>query len=255
MSMRLVIVGCTGSFPGPDSPASCYLVEAPYEGRTFRMLIDLGNGALGALQRHAELRDIDAVALSHLHPDHCLDMCGFYVARKYHPQGKMPLIPAFGPQGTADYLATAYGLPLDPGMTEEFDFRFWGDGVTTQVGPFSVTSTLVDHPVEAYALRISAGGKSLVYSGDTGPHEALVDIVRGADVFLAEASFVVSGNNPPQMHLTGAEAGHYAAAGGVGQLLLTHIPPWTDRGEVEADAKSTFDGPTHLVTAGQVFDI
>ena len=85
--MRLTVVGCAGSFAGPDSAASCYLVVAPFEGRTYRLLIDLGSGAFGPLQRHTTLRAIDAVGLSHLHPDHCLDLCGLYVALRYDPAG------------------------------------------------------------------------------------------------------------------------------------------------------------------------
>src|SRR2546425_798448 len=81
--MRLTVIGCAGSFPGPDSPASCYLLEA--EG--FRLLLDLGNGALGVLQRFAGLFSIDAICLSHLHADHCVDLGSYWVARQYTPDG------------------------------------------------------------------------------------------------------------------------------------------------------------------------
>src|SRR5438034_3220093 len=81
--MRVTVVGCAGSFPGPDSPASCYLLEA--EG--FRLVIDLGNGALGVLQRYAGLFSIDAICLSHLHADHCIDLAAYWVARQYAPDG------------------------------------------------------------------------------------------------------------------------------------------------------------------------
>jgi len=87
--VRLTVIGCSGSFPGPDSPASSYLVE--HEG--FRLLVDLGSGALGALQRYASLYEIDAVCLSHLHPDHCLDMTGYWVARTYSPDAPTPRFP------------------------------------------------------------------------------------------------------------------------------------------------------------------
>lgn len=253
--MRLSIIGCAGSFPGPDSSASCYLLEAPFEGRTFRLVVDLGSGALGGLQRVIDLRDIDSIALSHLHADHCLDMCGLYVASKYHPDGVMGSVPVFGPTQTAAFLARAYGLDEDPGMTNEFDFASWTPSEPMQIGPFTVTAMRVDHPVEAYALKIVHDGKTLVYSGDTGPTEIVAEFVQGADVFLSEASYVESGDNPPNLHLTGANAGDYANRGRVRRLLLTHIPAWTDRAEVLADAKGAFDGPTELVSAGSTYDI
>jgi ribonuclease BN (tRNA processing enzyme) len=253
--MRLTVIGCAGSFPGPDSPASCYLVEAPFEGRTYRLLLDLGSGALGDLQRFIDLRTIDAVALSHLHADHCFDISGLYVFSKYHPDGQLPRVPVLAPAGAADYLAAAYGVAEPAGMTEQFDFRDWQDGQTVQLGPFAVTSVLVDHPVPSFALRVATETHVLVYSGDTGPSEALVDLAGGADLFLCEASFVESGSNPPNLHLTGSEAGTYATEAGVGRLLVTHIPAWTDRAEVEADVKATWDGPYELVTAGSTYDL
>jgi len=99
--MRVTVVGCAGSFPGPDSPASCYLLEA--EG--FRLVIDLGNGALGVLQRYAGLFDIDAICVSHLHADHCADLGTYWVVRQYPDDGPKPPIPVHGPRGTADRVA------------------------------------------------------------------------------------------------------------------------------------------------------
>lgn len=253
--MKLTVIGCAGSFPGPDSPASSYLIEAPHDGGTFRLVVDLGNGALGGLQRVLNLSDIDAVALSHLHPDHCLDMCGFYVFRKYHPAGEFEPIPVYAPAGASDYLATAYGIEEEIGMAGQFEFCDWVEAEPRRIGPFTVTVARVDHPIVAFALKISDGTSTLVYSGDTGPTEVLAEFVRGVDAFLSEASFVESRINPPHLHLTGADAGDYATRGGVGRLLLTHIPSWTDHDEVLRDAKSTWDGPTDLVTAGAVYDI
>src|ERR671915_2130129 len=104
--MQVTVIGCSGSFPGPDSPASCYLVAAD----GFTMLLDLGNGALGSLQRYHSLYDINAVCLSHLHADHCLDLGGYWVARRHNPAGPQPRIPVYGPDGTADRMARAYDL-------------------------------------------------------------------------------------------------------------------------------------------------
>ena len=115
--MRLTIVGCSGSFAGPSSPASCYLVQAEHEGRTWNLVLDLGNGALGALQRHIDPMDIDAVVLSHLHSDHCLDLCGLYVMHRYLPTAASPArIPVYGPRRTGERMARAHDLTPPEGM-------------------------------------------------------------------------------------------------------------------------------------------
>jgi ribonuclease BN (tRNA processing enzyme) len=253
--MRLTVVGWSGSYPGPESPCSCYLVEAEHEGRTWRILLDLGSGALGALHRYVDPLTIDAVLLSHLHPDHCFDISGYYVMRKYHPDVRAPRIPVYGPKGTGKRMAKAYGLPEKPGMNEEFDFRGYDAAGPVRVGPFSVVVTQVDHPVTAYALRISDGDTTLVYTGDTGPCDALTSLAKGADLLLAEASFLTDGENPPNLHLTGRDAAETAAAAGVGMLVLTHIPPWHDPQQVFAEARPAYDGRLELARTGAVFDL
>ena len=251
--MKLTIVGCSGSYPGPTSPASCYLLEADHEGRTWRILLDLGNGALGELHNHVDPLAIDAVFISHLHADHCLDLCGYYVMRKYHPLGVQPQIPVWGPADTAERMARAYDLPGDPGMTEEFDFRDHGGPV--QVGPFTVEAHRVVHPVPAYALRVTANDRVLVYSGDTGPCDELDRAAAGADLFLSEASFEAGADNPPDLHLTGADGGAVAARAGTKRLVLTHVPPWHDPEEALAEAVALYGGPAELARAGAVYEL
>lgn len=251
--MKLTVIGCSGSYPGPDSPASCYLVEAEAEGRRWRILLDLGNGALGALHRHVDPLLIDAVFLSHLHADHCLDLCGYHVMRRYHPAGPQPRIPVWGPRGTDERMAYAYGLPAEPGMTEEFDFRTLDGSIS--VGPFTVTSVLVEHPVEAYSLRVTAGDTTLVYSGDTARCAALDEIAQDADLFVVEASFRDGDANPPGIHLTGSEAGATASRSQVRRVLLTHVPPWHDPARALTEARTTYTGPVELARSGATYEI
>ena len=248
--MRLTIVGCSGSFPGPDSAASCYLLEADHEGRTWRVLLDLGSGALGALQRHVDPLAVDAVFLSHLHADHCLDLCGYHVLRRYHPDGPQPRVPVWGPAGTAERMARAYDLPPDPGMCEEFDFREYDEVI--ELGPFRVEAIGVEHPVPAYGLRVSADGVTLGYSGDTAPCEGFETVARDVDLLLAEASFHTLVENPPGIHLTGADCGETAARAGARRLLLTHVPPWHDPQQSLVEARAAYDGPVDLARAGDV---
>jgi len=252
--MRLTIVGCSGSYPGPGGAASCYLVEADdAEGRTWRLVLDMGNGALGALHHVVDPLAVDAVLLSHLHVDHCIDLASYYVLRKYHPSGQQPPIPVWGPKGTARRMARAYGLPKKPGMKEEFDFRRFDEPFG--FGPFLVTPVPVDHPVDAFGLRIEAGGRTLAYTGDTGPTEALTTLARDADLFLAEASFRAGDDNPPHLHLTGADAGAAATAAGARLLVVTHVPPWHDADGILAEARATYAGPAELAKPGAIYEL
>lgn len=256
--MELTVVGCSGSVPGPDSPASSYLLQAPHEGRVFSLVMDLGPGAFGALYRYVDPAEVDVIALSHLHPDHCLDLCAFYVAARYSPTAPWPRRPVYGPAGTAERLARAYEVPglegaeePGPGIADRFDYRDWRP--EQQVGPFDVRTVRVDHPVEAYAIAVrerSESHGSLVYSGDTGPCAALADLAAGADVLLVESAFRDQPGNPSGLHLSARDAAETASAAQVGAVILTHIPPWHDRTAVLSEGVAHFDGPMMLAEPG-----
>ncbi|MFG1942404.1 MBL fold metallo-hydrolase [Nonomuraea sp. NPDC048826] len=249
--MKVTIIGCSGSFPGPDSPASCYLVEA--EG--FRLLLDFGSGALGVLQRHIGLYDVDAVCLSHLHADHCLDLCGYHVARTYGPGAPYPRVPVHAPADAPRRLAAAYGMPDEPGLETAFDFAGLAPG-TIEVGPFTLTSAHVNHPVEAYGFRVEHAGRSVVYSGDTGECAELVKLAADADLLLCEASLLDKPDLPTGLHLSGRQAAEHGAKAGVGRLVLTHLVPWHSQGAVLDDAtRGGFTGPIELARSGAVYDL
>jgi len=248
--MRLTIVGCSGSYPGPDSAASSYLVEAD----DYQLVLDLGNGALGQLQRYTSLDRPEAVLLSHLHADHVIDLTSYYVVRRYHPDGQMPTLPVYGPHGSAHRMARAYDLPYNPGMTHEFDFRVYSSE-PFEVGPFTVTVVPVVHPVDAYAIRLQHGGRTLVYSGDTAPTPALGQIAKGADLFLCEAAFLEGRENPEGLHLTGREAGAIATQARAASVLITHVPPWGDAARALAESRETYGGPLELAAPGMTIEV
>jgi len=248
--MRLTVVGCSGSYPGPASPASCYLVE--HDG--YRLLLDLGSGALGPLQRHVGLTEIDGIVLSHLHADHCLDVCPYVVFRRYHPDGVQPPLPLLGPTGTHARLSAAYDPTERAGLRDVFTFSALAPG-ERELGPFRCRFERMNHPVETYGVRIEAGGASLTYSADTGTCDALVRLAEGSGTLLCEASFPPGPDLPPNLHLTGREAGEHAAKAGVGRLLVTHVPPWTDAEQTSGEAATSFDGPTELAVAGKTYEL
>ena len=245
-TVQITIVGCAGSFPRPESAASCYLIEAG----GFRLVLDLGNGALGALQRYAGLDDIDAVCLSHLHADHCLDMCSFAVAKIHHPLGQRRRIPVYGPAAAARRLASA--MSLNPGneMTDTFAFVDLTPG-TTEIGPLRVNTAYMNHSVPTFGFRIEHDGQALAYSADTGPAPELVRLARGADALLCEASFLDGPDLPPDLHLTARQAAQHATRAGVGELILTHLVAWNDSAATIEQAGTAFDGPLSLAAPGR----
>ncbi|MDR8019534.1 MBL fold metallo-hydrolase [Nesterenkonia aerolata] len=261
--MELTIIGCSGSFPGPESPASCYLLTAEHEGKTWRVILDLGNGSLGKLQQHMALEDLDAVCLSHLHPDHFMDLCGLHVAIRWRPGGWPGIhVPVFGPSHTAERIAYAYGLDPDPGMHPDFDFRTWQPRTPVTIGPFTITPVPVRHPIdEAYALRVETLGtdgsvRVLTYSGDTDACDGLVEAAQGADVFLCEAAFEDGRDDHIDgVHLTGARAGEMAERAGAGRLLLTHIPVWTSQQVLLRHARQSFAGDLAVAVAGVTYQV
>ena len=246
--MRLIVVGCAGSAPGPLSPASCSLVE--HDG--FRLVLDLGNGSFGPLQTYADPGAVDAVFLSHLHADHCLDIAPFVVWHRYSGRSSKERVPLYAPVAAERRLALAYDADGD-GLTDVFDFVPVGPG-SFELGPFEVSLARTAHPIECYAIRLTVDGRTLVYTGDTGPCERVIELARGADVLLAEAAHPPGPGLPPELHLTGREAAEHASAAGVGRLLLTHIPSWVDEIGQLFSASQVFS-ETELVRVGATYEI
>jgi ribonuclease BN (tRNA processing enzyme) len=150
--MRLTVVGCAGSYPGPDSPASCYLVEHDGPPASCSTSATARSARCSATPTPYAL---DAVVLSHLHADHCLDLTSYYVARRYHPDGPPPGAPVLGPPAPPTGWP-AYDLPPRGGDARRVRLPRPRRG-----RPRSARSASrwrrVNHPVEAYAIRVEAG--------------------------------------------------------------------------------------------------
>lgn len=265
-TLALTVVGCTGSLPGPAAPASCYLVEAGDGERTWRVLLDLGSGAFGALQRHlddAAIDALDAVALTHLHPDHCLDVTALAVHRVHHPrrtsEGARPLprLPLLGPTGTAERLARAHGVLAPDPLDDVLDVREHTEGVAHEVGPLRITPFLLNHVVPNFGLRVALtgpdGGEEAViaYTGDTDSTPALTPLLTGADLALLECAYVDGRDERRGVHLTGSRAARAAVdAGGVDRLVLTHLPPWNDPEVCRDQAAAVWPGAVEVAEPG-----
>ena len=247
--MRVTVLGCAGTFPAADSGCSAYLVE--HDG--FRLLLDAGNGAVGALQRHAGLLDVDAVVLSHLHTDHCVDLVAYSYARRYHPD-RPPRLPVYGPYGTQERLCQIFERRPEDALTGVYEFHTTGHG-SREVGPFRLDLTPTAHPVECYAVRVSAAGRSVTYSADTGPSDDVAKAAEGTDLFLCEATWLDDPPRPPDLHMTATEAGAHAAKAGAARLSLVHTTAYLNRDAYRAQAAAAYDGPLDVATAGATYDL
>lgn len=258
--MLITVVGSSGSVSGPDSAASCYLVQAEADGEVTSVVLDMGSGAYGHLTRYLDPGALDAVLLSHLHADHVVDMTSLEVHLKYAPSGPYTPMVVYGPDGTEQRLRELTGFCSSPPKNDTapypYTFRGWAEGTAFEVGCLTIEVFEVVHPVPAYAMRITgpaeAGGepKVVTYSGDTDMCEGLIHAARGADLFLCEAAFEEGRDTVRGIHLTGRRAGEAASKADAAHLALTHIPPWTSSETIRAEAASSYAGPIDVATPG-----
>jgi ribonuclease BN (tRNA processing enzyme) len=247
--MRLVVLGAHGTWPLPGGATSGYLLQ--HDG--FNLWVDLGTGTLANLQRHVGLLDVGAAVISHRHPDHLVDLYPFFYARLFHPERPAGL-PLFAAPEVLDRVRALVSDQGAADMARVFDHRMVEPGQEFRAGPFRVRTAPMYHPVPTLGMRVEAGGKAVAYSADTGPTEELVQLARGADVLVSEATWPDPPADGPPTHLSGAQAGEHAARAGVGRLVLTHIWPTYDPSAVAERAAGRFDGPVILAEEGLVMD-
>jgi len=263
--VRLTVVGCAGSFPHAGSAASSYLLEADDDGgRTWRVVLDLGNGASGPLHAYCEPGDLDAVAISHLHSDHVADVVVLNVYLRYHPGGALGPVRLLGPADTPERLAAIAGSDPATDTSGQFSFEAWADREVVRVGPFEIEPVLVNHPIEAYGVRITGPAEgdpgrrvTLAYTGDTDDCPALDELARDVDLLLSEAAFLEGGPSDAVrgVHLTGARAGAIAARTGSRRLVLTHLAVWNAPEASLAEAREQYTGPIDVAAPGDVYRV
>ena len=225
--IRLTVLGSSGTYPAAGRACSGYLVEAGEGDQATRVWVDTGPGTLSNLLRVAELPTLDAIWVSHLHVDHVGDLLAANYALRYGDFQPPPApVPVFGPTDWVShvrpFLSTGESEPID-GTFEVHDLH---DGERVDLGPLRLEAVATVHSVETYAVRASAGGRTLAYSADSGSCDALGRLADQADLFICEAAWR-SGPRAPPIHLTPQLAGEWAAKARARRLLLTHLPAAT----------------------------
>jgi ribonuclease BN (tRNA processing enzyme) len=241
----MTVLGGCGAWPAAGQACSGYLVE--HDG--FRLLIDPGYATLPRLLEHTDADDIDAVLVSHGHPDHCADLNPLLRARALRDDPSPPL-PVYTLPGALDAV-----LALDPPRMLAAAYTLY-DLAPGEIGPFTVDIRMLPHFVPNAGVRLSAAGAVLAYTGDTGPSPDVVELARGADILLAEATYVDEVPAADAPYLTSArQAGRQASQAGVDRLVLTHLWPGTDPLAAQDAAAATFVGLIAVAAAGLVVDV
>lgn len=244
--MKLTIIGCWGGYPKANEASSGYLLE--HEG--FHLLVDCGSGVLSKMQEFIQPEDLDAVILSHFHPDHNADIGVLQHARLI--QGflgkEMPVLPVYAHDGdTAEFKKLSY-----KNITEG---RKYDPNLSLNIGPFKITFIETVHPVLCYAMRIEAGGKVFVYTADTSFKDELVDFSKDADLLLAECNFYGDQDGRNAGHMNSFDGGNLAKSANTGQLVLTHLPHYGILEKLAEEAAQVFRGPVSLARTGDCIHI
>jgi len=210
VTLGVTILGCDGSYPGPGGACSGYLVR----GGGATVWLDAGSGTMANLQRHVALEEVDAVVVSHEHPDHWTDLEAFYVACTY----------VIGRSGIPVYAPAGLERLTHENTVPTFQWHTVADGDGVGIGGLKLSFSRTDHGPETLAVRFDGDGGSLGYSADSGPGWSLAHLGTGLDLALCEATYLRDSEGTAH-HMSARQAGLSGREAGVARLVLTHRWP------------------------------
>ncbi len=248
--MRLTVLGSSASYAGPGQACAGYLVQTP----TASVLMDCGNGVLSNLARVLDPLELDAVFITHGHPDHMVDLYALQALLRYAPEGPAAPLRLHAPRGMLERMGTLLSERGSRELAEAFAVVDLTEESTVFVGDLAVTPLQVDHSESAFALVVDHGDRRLTYTGDTAPSSRALRAATGARLLLAEATLPerYAGAGP---HMTASQAGSLAREAGVARLVLTHVWPTNDRTRVEEEARAAFGTAVSVAAEFDTYDI
>jgi ribonuclease BN (tRNA processing enzyme) len=243
--VRLTVVGAGPAYSDdPHATGACYLVQSGDRA----IALDLGHGTFAGLAARFPPERLESVVISHLHPDHFVDLVPLRHYLRYHVKPARRLRVDAHP----DLAARLDGLHAEPGFTAAaLEVVALVPGAWT-LGPFELETRRVTHTADSYAFRVSdgPGRPGLVYSGDVGVAADLAPLVRPGDTLLVEVSFGAGPVPDGASHLNGLAVGELAGATDAGRVLLTHLLMGHDPAEAVGSVRAGFGGPVELVAPG-----
>ncbi len=236
--VKLTVLGSAGSHPGNGRACSSYLISAG----DHHLLLDCGNGSVANLMDAVDPADIDAIIISHLHPDHFVDLYGLHYALRFHQDGAKK-VDVHAPAGARELLPSLLLGDAGESFLRHLPLHVVSAGDLLEIGPFEVELFAANHPIETVASRVSVDGRIVAFSGDSGRTDELIACADSADLFICDSTWVSRDAPFPEgVHMTGTEAGQHASAAGAQQLMVTHVFPQREPEQAAADAEMVYDG-------------
>lgn len=245
-AMKLTVIGACGGYPKVGEATAGYLLEHD----DFTLLIDCGSAVLSKMQEIKQPEELDAVILSHYHPDHHADIGVLQHARLI--QGYL---------GKKTSILPIYGHDENEYEFQKLNYKYISEGVPIKeslpltVGPFTITLQRTNHPVLCFAMRIKVDNKVIVYTGDTSYKEELEGFAHEADILLCECNFYGHQEGKNAGHMNSYDAGRLAQIAKVKHLLLTHLPHYGNIESLKDEALTEYKGPISLAAFGMTFEI
>ena len=257
--MQLEVLGL-----GVGAPLGNGCPSYAVRGDSTLIVLDFGPGAFEQAWQRDLLGRIDAIVISHMHMDHMLDLLPLSgvvadeAVRARRPDPKRPALYVARNSGPQVLAALADALGSGPDRFDEaFDLREYDASDTLELGDLRLTFAVTAHALPGCAPRVSDGRSTLFYSADTAYRDHLVEHARGADLALLESTYVEEGDHlERQGHMTGEQAGRFAAAAGASKLILTHTMPFQEENEENLRrARAVFGGEVELARRGAVYEV
>jgi ribonuclease BN (tRNA processing enzyme) len=239
--MKLTVIGYWGGYPAAGEATSGYLVQSD----GFNLLLDCGSGVLSQLQNYIKPEELDAIVLSHYHADHVADIgvLQYSLLIQSFLQEGIKTLPIYGhPYDQAGLLSLTHqqhtrGIAYDPQKE-------------LKVGPFSIQFLRTKHAAVCYAMRITDGRNTIVYTADTAWIPELVPFSRNTDLLIAECNFYKGMDGSGPGHMTSEDCGKLAAQSEANQLLLTHLPHFGQLSQLVTEAKEVYNNKVELASSG-----
>lgn len=233
--MKITVLGTSGAYAEAGRACSGYLIQS----NSANIWVDMGPGTLSNIQKVIKLTELDALLISHMHPDHYLDIYGLRYFLEYDQKSALRL-KIFGPRGLKDKIISIQPESLST-FESLFDFKEINSGENFEIGDILVSSFKAVHPLDTLMYSFMADDKKIFYTADTGMFENLINFMRDSDLLLCEATYLRK-EAPSNVHLRTTEIAEMANTAGIKKVILSHFWPGTDRIKSKSEVKEFYNG-------------